>query len=71
MRFTDYGQASAWRRDNDRLVRALNADVTRISGVSYTEDWLCGRCPSFVAGFNDDDEMIVCVPIRCNSYAAA
>lgn len=64
MRFNDYHQASAWRRNNDGMLQAITAEVARVAGVSYTENWLCGECPSFVAGFNDEDTMIVCLPIR-------
>lgn len=71
MRFTDYDQASTWRRNKDCLVQILTAEVERISGVSYTEDWLCGKCPSFIAGFNEDDEMIVCLPFPSDHHTMA
>lgn len=29
-------------------------------GAAYAEVWMCKNCPSFVAGFNDEDEMMAC-----------
>jgi hypothetical protein len=64
MRFTDRSQADQWRHRHQNLLMALNMEASAVEGVSYAETWLCGGSPSFVAGFDEDDQMVVCLPIR-------
>lgn len=56
--------AEAWRNQNHQLLARLHEEVASIEGVAYTETWLCGACPSYIAGCGDDDHILVCLPIR-------
>jgi hypothetical protein len=42
----------------DRLMQ-LQTEALALDGVVHTEIWLCGNCPSFVAGFNSEDAQVV------------
>ena len=64
MRFASLDQAQAWRQRSRGLLAELEAIAAAVEGVAYTDTWLCGNAPSYVAGFNAEDEMLVCFPIR-------
>ncbi len=59
--FNTLADAEAWREENQDLLNAMHNEVRTIDAVQYTETWLCGTAPSFVAGFSDADEIIVCL----------
>lgn len=62
-KFDSLEQAEAWQKQSLAYLTKLHTEVLAIEGVSYAETWLCGAVRSFIAGFADNDEMIVCVPI--------
>jgi len=45
------------------LVFARQIKWARDDGAVYAEVWMCQNCPGFVAGFNAEDEMVVCYPL--------
>lgn len=61
--FTSAQEALSYEIDNQASLRRLQREVEAVPGVSYSEVWLNGSCPSFVAGYDDQDEVIVCVKV--------
>lgn len=59
MNFDSLSQAKRYERDNADLISMLQKETEAIDGVLYSEVWLNGNPPSFVAGFNNEDEHIV------------
>ena len=64
MIFSSTQQAEQFQRDNMALLQDLSNEVERIDLVSYSEVWLNGNGPSFIAGYSSEDEQIVSLPIQ-------
>jgi hypothetical protein len=64
MSFANRSEAHEWRGKNQATLVDLNMEAISMEGISYSETWLCGNGPSFVAGFDDEDRMVVCLPIQ-------
>lgn len=62
--FETIEQAESWRNANLENLTRLHAETLAIEGVCHAETWLCGACPSFIAGFGDDDQIVVCMLIQ-------
>lgn len=63
MTFNSIEEAERFKKDNFEHLNDLTMFVEDIHGVQYSDVWLNRNCPSFVAGFNQHDEMVVCALI--------
>ncbi|TNC80868.1 MAG: hypothetical protein C9356_12140 [Oleiphilus sp.] len=57
-------QAIAFSTTNAECLHAMEQEALRCEGVEYADQWLNGACPSFIAGYNGEDEMVVCFPLH-------
>jgi len=63
MVFNSLESAESYKKQNFAYLDALVAEALQIESVEYADVWLNSKAHSFVAGFNDEDEMIVCLKI--------
>lgn len=61
--FSTIEDAKAFRLANAELIRGLEREAESVMGVIYTDVWLNGASPSFVAGYNCEDIHVVSFPI--------
>lgn len=61
---TNLSQAEAFKIDNRELLISLQDEVNSIPNVAYSEIWLNGNAPHFVAGYDFDDNQIVSLRIQ-------
>ncbi len=66
MRFTSLEQADAWKQRHQAQLADIHTEVQKVEGVTYSETWLCGNCPSHVLGISNDDQGAVCFPLHMN-----
>lgn len=57
--FTSLQEAESFKAANHLYLQQLQEDVRAIPGVEYSDIWLNGSSPSFVAGYDIDDCQIV------------
>lgn len=60
----DLAQAEAFKRTNSGIIGQLVKEAERLKGVVSTDVWINRVGPSFVAGMNDEDEIIVRLEIN-------
>jgi len=63
VKFHSLNEAEQFKRDQVALLIKTERQAKKIDNVVYAETWLCGNCPSFIAGCNEEEEIIVCLPI--------
>lgn len=56
-------EALAFKRQYADIIKAIQDEVEAVDGVDYSEVWLCGNAPSFVAGVDHNDEHFVSIKI--------
>lgn len=61
--FTSVQEALSYEIANEAALRRLQREAEAVPGVEYSEVWLNGNCPSFVAGYDNQDEVIVCFKV--------
>jgi len=67
MIFKNIEESEKFKCKNFDKLNNMFIEVSNFDTVNYCEIWLNSKCPSFVAGFNQADEMIVCLPINAIS----
>ena len=58
MKFNSIEQAESFKKANRVFLDNLENECSKLPGVLYAEVWLCGKTESFVACFNENDEII-------------
>jgi hypothetical protein len=61
--FNTTEEALAFKKQYADLLKAIQEEVESVDGVDYSEVWLCGNAPSFVAGVDSNDLHIVSIKI--------
>lgn len=61
--FSSMDEAERFKRDNAMMLDSLVERVRRMPGVKHADIWLNQFEPSFVAGFDKNDERIVKIPL--------
>ncbi|KZX78274.1 hypothetical protein A3715_10425 [Oleiphilus sp. HI0009] len=51
--------ADEFKKANLSKIDSLMNEAELVDNVVHSELWVNGNCPSFVAGFNDEDEWVV------------
>ena len=64
MKFESIDHAKQFEKQNIEMLNNMLLEVEQIESVQYGDVWLNSKAPSFIAGFNDEDEIIVCIPIN-------
>lgn len=64
MIFASLTHAEEFKQNNLKLLSELSSEVEKLEGIERSEVWLCGNCPSFIAGYDDNEEQIVSLPIK-------
>lgn len=64
MMFKNINEAEAFKNNNTAMLQALQTEIEKIDGVAYSDVWLNKNSPSFVAGYNNEDEQIVSLKIE-------
>lgn len=64
MIFESFAHSEKFKKDNLKLLSDLSNEVENIADVDYSEVWLNGNSPSFIAGFDKNDIQIVSLPIK-------
>lgn len=61
--FDSLAAAEGFAAKNQPLIAAALRDVDATEGVVWSDVWLNGNGPSFVEGYNADDQPIVAVKL--------
>ena len=61
--FNSLYESECFKDSNADLIAEAHAIASSYEGVAYTDTWLCCNCPSHIAGFDKDDEILVSVPL--------
>ncbi|AIW22416.1 hypothetical protein F0267_01890 [Vibrio coralliilyticus] len=61
--FNSLAESERFKDTNPALIEEAHSIASSYEGVAYTETWLCCNCPSHIAGFDKDDEILVSVPL--------
>lgn len=64
MTFKNIKEAEKYKKDNAAMLQQLQSEVEKIEGVAYSDIWLNKIAPSFIAGYNSDDEQVVSLKIE-------
>lgn len=65
MRFDSVESAERFKEKYAQYLEELCEYALGIEIVAYADIWLNGNMPSFVAGYNSDDVLVVCIRIQC------
>lgn len=66
IQFKSLEQATKFKYEREHIISRATDFALSCDSVCYAETWLCEHCPSYVAGFNSDDDIIVSVPLHIN-----
>lgn len=64
VQFDTLPESEAYAAENAAYIESLLVEVRQMEGVVQAERWLCKNCPSFIAGLNEHDEIIVSLPLK-------
>ena len=56
--FTNLNEAEQFKAANALYLDKKSKEIRRLDNVAYTEVWLTKNVPSYIAGFNCDDEIV-------------
>lgn len=63
IQFESIEQAEQFKLDHAALISQAADVALACDSVSYVETWLCQNSPSYVAGFDNNDDIVVSVPL--------
>lgn len=62
--FNTIQELETFKKTSYHLLEYVQQEVCAIEGVTYSEIWLCVGSPSFICGYNSEDQPILSFPIH-------